>query len=123
MTRRMEGEAQERGGAGPGRRKRPPTASTPPPPLRACPVRSGSSSGLSRNLPLRGGQAPPHFKEESISLCHPERTAGPLAGQGSCAALSTTLLTRFRLTRTSSYLKCSGGASARPPHLFVHPDP
>jgi hypothetical protein len=30
----------------------------PPPPLRACPVRSGSSSGLSRNLPLRAGSAP-----------------------------------------------------------------
>src|SRR5260221_576924 len=27
----------------------------PPPPLRACPMRSGSSSGLSRNLPLRAG--------------------------------------------------------------------
>ena len=44
--------------AWPGRHKRPPSASTPTPPLRACPVRIGSSSGLSRNLPLRG-QAPP----------------------------------------------------------------
>src|SRR5258708_5376066 len=38
MMRTMEGEAQERAEAGPGRRKRPSATSTPPPPLRACPV-------------------------------------------------------------------------------------
>ncbi len=46
------------------------------------------------------------FKEETISLCHPERSAGSLAGQRSCAALRMTRLNRLRLTRTSSSLKC-----------------
>src|SRR5258708_32744005 len=53
MMSTMEGKAQERAGAGPGQRAPPPASSTPPPPLRGYPVRSGSSSGLSRNLPLR----------------------------------------------------------------------
>ena len=35
-----------------------------------------------------GGRLRPiHFKEESISLCHPERSEGSLAGQRSFAAL------------------------------------
>ncbi len=39
--------------AWPGRRKRPLSSSTPLPPLRACPVRISSSSGLAINLPLK----------------------------------------------------------------------
>jgi len=58
MKSTVEGEAQEHAGASPGRRKRPPASSTPPPPLRACPVRSGSSSGLTIDLPLRGKPGP-----------------------------------------------------------------
>src|SRR5881296_3178878 len=54
------------------------------------------------------GQAPIHFQEETISLCHPERSEGSLAGQRSFAALRMTLLYRLRLTRTTSYLKCIG---------------
>src|SRR5260370_40140588 len=59
---------------------------------------------------------PLHFKEESISLCHPERSEGSLAGQRSFAALRMTLLplrmtllNRLRLTRNSSYVKCFAG--------------
>src|SRR5260221_3470192 len=51
------------------------------------------------------GQAPLHFKEETIALCHPERSAGSRSGERSCAALRMTKLKRLRLTRTSSYLK------------------
>src|SRR6266404_5749352 len=47
-----------------------------------------------------------HFKEESISLCHPERSEGSLAGQRSFAALRMTVLHRLRLTRKTSSLKC-----------------
>src|SRR6266849_807026 len=54
------------------------------------------------------GQAPIHFKEETISLCHPERSEGSLTGQRSFAALRMTLLNRLRLTRNTSYLKCIG---------------
>jgi len=66
-----------------------------------------------RGKPTGRGQAPIHFKEETISLCHPERSAGSRAGRRSCAALRMTLLplrmtilNRLRLTRTSSSLKC-----------------
>ena len=39
-----------------------------------------------------GGRLRPiHFKEESISLCHPERSEGSLAGQRSFAALRMTM--------------------------------
>jgi hypothetical protein len=55
------------------------------------------------------GQAPLHFKEETISLCHPSLRSGSRAGQSSFAALRMTLLNRLRLTRTSSSLQCSGG--------------
>jgi hypothetical protein len=48
----------------------------------------------------------PTASRESISLCHPERSEGALAGQRSFAALRMTLLHRLRLTRKSSYLKC-----------------
>jgi len=48
-------------------------------------------------------EAPIDFKEESISLCHPERSEGSLAGQRSFAALRMTLLHRLRLTRNTSY--------------------
>src|SRR5438067_466541 len=51
------------------------------------------------------GQAPIHFQEETISLCHPERSEGSLAGQRSFAALRMTLLKRLRLTRKTSSLK------------------
>src|SRR2546429_4340122 len=44
-----------------------------------------------------------HFNEETISLCHPERSEGSLAGQRSFAALRMTLLHRLRLTRNTSY--------------------
>jgi len=36
------------------------------------------------------------------SLCHPERSAGSLSSERSCAALRMTLLHRLRLTRNSS---------------------
>src|SRR2546421_7344317 len=52
------------------------------------------------------GQAPIHFQEETISLCHPERSEGSLAGQRSFAALRMTLLKRLRLTRKTSSLQC-----------------
>jgi hypothetical protein len=56
---------------------------------------------------------PIHFKEESISLCHPfaslragsERSEGPLSGQRSFASLRMTILPRLRLTRKTSSLK------------------
>ena len=43
-----------------------------------------------------------------ISLCHPERSEGSLAGQRSFAALRMTILHRLRLTRKTSDLKCIG---------------
>src|SRR2546421_4459209 len=46
-----------------------------------------------------------HFNEETISLCHPERSEGSLAGQRSFATLRMTLLHRLRLTRKTSSLK------------------
>src|SRR6266487_3642621 len=53
-----------------------------------------------------GGRLRPiHFKEESISLCHPERSEGSLSGERSFAALRMTLLPRLRLTRRTSSLK------------------
>src|SRR6266487_4026041 len=66
--------------------------------------------------PKRQAQSPIHFKYETISLCHPERSEGSLAGQRSFAeftlsganVLRMTLLYRLRLTRTTSYLKCIG---------------
>src|SRR5438067_1942389 len=53
-------------------------------------------------------QNPIHFKEETISLCHPERSEGSLAGQKSFAPLRMTILKRLRLTRNTSYLKWIG---------------
>src|SRR5437868_11952790 len=47
-----------------------------------------------------------HFKEETIWLCHPERSEGSLSGERSFAALRMTLLKRLRLTRKTSSLKC-----------------
>jgi len=47
-----------------------------------------------------------HFKEETLSLCHPERSEGSLSGERSFAALRMTILPRLRLTRKTSYLKC-----------------
>ena len=52
------------------------------------------------------GQAPIHFKEETLSLCHPERSEGSLAGPRSFAALRMTLLKRLGLTRTE-ILRCA----------------
>src|SRR5258708_8986754 len=76
-------------------------------------TRVGSASGRRRRSRTR--LAPLQFKEERISLCHPERSAGSLSGERSCAALRMTLLAlrmtllhRLRLTRTSSSLNCSG---------------
>src|SRR5258708_1357321 len=48
-----------------------------------------------------------HFKEETISLCHPEQSEGSLAGPRSFALLRMTRLHRLRLTRNSSYLSNS----------------
>ena len=55
----------------------------------------------------RGGERlrPIHFKEESISLCHPERSEGSPSGQRSFAALRMTNLPGLRLTRKTSSLK------------------
>ncbi len=50
-------------------------------------------------------QARPSFKEETISLCHPERSEGSHAGQRSFATLRMTLLNRSCLTRKLSSLK------------------
>src|SRR5205823_6358609 len=57
------------------------------------------------------GQAPIHFKYETISLCHPERElwSCTLPGERSFAALRMTLLHRLRLTRNTSSLKWIGG--------------
>ena len=49
-----------------------------------------------------------HFKEESISLCHPERSEGSLSGERSFAALRMTILNRLRLIRKTSSLKWIG---------------
>src|SRR2546421_9145711 len=46
-----------------------------------------------------------HFNEETISLCHPERSEGSLSGERSFAPLRMTLLHRLRLTRKTSSLK------------------
>src|SRR5437588_2615844 len=46
-----------------------------------------------------------HFKEETISLCHPERSEGSLPAQRSFVALRMTILNRLRLTRNTSSLK------------------
>src|SRR5260221_364313 len=51
----------------PGRTSAPPPPTAPPPPLRDW-------RALSKNLPPRGGLPPLHFKEETLSLYHPERT-------------------------------------------------
>src|SRR5712692_4658638 len=67
------------------------------------------------------GQAPIHFKEETISLCHPERSEGSLSGERSFAALRMTLLHRLRLTRKTSYLKCIGHKGPHPTQLHSRP--
>jgi hypothetical protein len=62
------------------------------------------------------GLPPIHFKEEIISLCHPEHSEGSLAGQRSFAVLRAcpersegmTILPRLRLTRKTSSLKWIG---------------
>ena len=46
-----------------------------------------------------------HFKEETISLCHPEHSEGSPSSERSFAALRMTLLHRLRLTRNTSSLK------------------
>ncbi len=51
---------------------------------------------------------PIHFKEETLSLCHPERREGSLAAERSFAALRMTRLHRLRLTRNTSSLKRIG---------------
>src|SRR3989440_6752311 len=56
----------------------------------------------------RATQGSIHFKEETISLCHPERSEGSLSGKRSFAPLRMTLLNRLRLTRNTSYLKGIG---------------
>src|SRR5438105_13481814 len=53
-------------------------------------------------------QVPIHFKEETISLCHPERSEGSLSGERSFAPLRMTLLKWLRLTRKTSSLKWIG---------------
>ncbi len=75
---------------------------------------------------------PRHFKDETISLCHPfasreaqalSASFGSLCGQRSFAALRMTLLHRLHLTRNTSYLKCIElGAStpARASGWFYH---
>src|SRR5207249_1538835 len=45
-------------------------------------------------------------KEETIWLCHPERSEGSLFSERSFAPLRMTLLNRLRLTRKTSYVKC-----------------
>src|SRR5437773_10443621 len=86
-------------------------------------LQSGISTLNLRSLPFVGvmrsswhPQGPIQFKYETISLCHPERSEGSLAGQRSFAeftlsganGLRMTLLHRLRLTRTTSSLKCIG---------------
>src|SRR5436309_14900406 len=61
-----------------------------------------------------------HFKEETISLCHPERSEGSLSGERSFAALRMTLLKRLRLTRKTSSLKC---IAPKPPPVAAPLDP
>src|SRR6266699_1268915 len=55
------------------------------------------------------GLGPIHFKEETIWLCHPERSEGSLSGERSFAPLRMTILNRLRLARKTSSLKCIGG--------------
>src|SRR5437763_5144786 len=62
---------------------------------------SGRDSGGNSTTGDHQGQI--HFKDETISLCHPERSEGSLAGQRSFATLRMTLLHRLRLTRKTSY--------------------
>src|SRR5260370_41288304 len=64
----------------------------------------------------RATQGSIHFKEEIISLCHPERSEGSLAGHRSFPALRMTLLPRLRLTHRTSSLKCIGPKGLHPPH-------
>src|SRR5438105_9800973 len=61
-----------------------------------------SPSAFQRSSP---DPRPIHFKEETISLCHPERSEGSLSGERSFAPLRMTILNRLRLTRKTSYLK------------------
>src|SRR5258708_20866968 len=72
--------------------------------MRSC----ARGTPVIRWLRASPGCGPIHFKEETISLCHPERSEGSLVGQRSFATLRMTRLHRLRLTRTSSYLKGIG---------------
>ena len=60
-----------------------------------------------------------HFKEETISLCHPERSEGSRSGERSFAALRMTILKRLPLTRKTSSLQCIGQSGYRDARWFV----
>src|SRR2546426_5761371 len=78
------------------------------------------SQNLTYLSPDRVAQGPIHFKEETVSLCHPERSEGSLAGQRSFAALRMTILKRLRLTRKTSSLKCIGPCGCQVQMLSIH---
>src|SRR5258708_30516726 len=79
------------------------------------------SHGLSQGVPL----ARIHFKEETISLGHPEGSEGSLYGERSFAALRMTLLTRLRFPlplaarKKSKRVRCRLGAVAPNRHLTL----
>src|SRR2546422_9177011 len=73
-----------------------------------CLARSVVQISRATRSPRLRPQGTIHFKEETVSLCHPERSEGSPAGQRSFAALRMTILHRLRLTRKTSYLKCIG---------------
>src|SRR2546428_13978417 len=71
-----------------------------------CLARSVVQISRATRSPRLRPQGTIHFKEETVSLCHPERSEGSLFGERSFAALRMTILHRLRLTRKTSYLKC-----------------
>src|SRR5436853_5292854 len=81
------------------------TESTEVSPVGAGAVWSGVGELVSARM---GTFCPRHFKEETISLCHPERSEGSVSDERSFASLRMTRLHRLHLTRTTSSLKCLG---------------
>ncbi len=63
---------------------------------------------------------PIHFKEETVSLCHSERSEESLSGERFFAALRMTILHQLRLTRKTSYLKCIGPCGYLPPAMICN---